>query len=78
MMDDPSTSPSDANAARLVWLYRSAFSRNPSELELQAGLQFLSQHSSGQTETEKLVSTDAAWRDLAHALVNAKEFIFIR
>ena len=53
---------------RLEALYRTAFSRSPTDAEKRAADQFLS---SAEAKQE-------AWKDLAHALVNAKEFIFIK
>jgi len=60
--------------SRIQSLYESAFSRPPSKLEMDATLAFLS-------EQAKLhgVSPDheLPWKDLAHAIINTKEFIFL-
>jgi hypothetical protein len=48
--------------ARIVALYRAAFARPPSEAELAACRQFADR---------------MGWHDLAHALVNKKEFIYV-
>ncbi|MFP6900885.1 MAG: DUF1553 domain-containing protein, partial [Opitutales bacterium] len=59
---------------RIRILYETAFARPPSELELDASLAFL-------TEQAKLHGVpedhDLPWKDLAHAIINAKEFIFL-
>ncbi len=59
---------------RIHNLYQSAFARPPSELEMNASLSFL-------TEQAKLhgvpEDNDLPWKDLVHAIINAKEFIFL-
>ncbi|MFP6901732.1 MAG: DUF1553 domain-containing protein, partial [Opitutales bacterium] len=59
---------------RISILYEAAFARPPSELELDASLAFL-------TDQAKLHGVpedhDLPWKDLAHAIINAKEFIFL-
>ena len=59
---------------RVGALYESAFSRAPSKSELDASLAFLVDqaklHGVGQDH-------ELPWRDLAHAVINAKEFIFL-
>ena len=59
---------------RVGALYESAFSRVPSKSELDASLAFLVEqaklHGVGQDH-------ELPWRDLAHAVINAKEFIFL-
>jgi len=64
--------------ARIERMYREAFARAPRPEEREAVLGFLA-------EQARLHGSDfaadprheAAWADLAHALVNAKEFIFV-
>jgi hypothetical protein len=60
---------------RVTWLYESGFSRAPTTDEVQAALVFVQARASSRD-----VSIDDAnlWGDLAHALVNTKEFIFLR
>jgi cytochrome c553 len=54
--------------SRIRWLYQTAFARLPTEQETAAATNFLSAD-----------STDIdAWSDFAHALINTKEFIFLR
>lgn len=55
---------------RIARMYRSAFARRPSVDEGQRALAYLEQ--CGGTENA------AAWAELAHALFNLKEFIFLR
>tara|TARA_A100001037_G_scaffold138685_1_gene125566 strand:- start:413 stop:673 length:261 start_codon:yes stop_codon:yes gene_type:complete len=59
---------------RIRALYESAFSRVPSDTELEASLGFLAEqaklHGVGQDH-------ELPWKDLAHAIMNAKEFIFL-
>lgn len=57
----------------VMWLYRTAFARDPSPYELNTALEFVGQPNSASTEID-----DTAWVDLAHALINTKEFIFLR
>ena len=52
----------EASDARINRLYRDAFARPPSDAERDAARRFV---------------TDHTWSDLAHALVNVKEFIFL-
>ena len=61
-------------SARIQSLYESAFSRPPSKLEMDATLAFLSEQAKlhGVTEDHEL-----PWKDLAHAIINTKEFIFL-
>jgi cytochrome c553 len=62
-------------AERVAAMYRLAFSRPPSQSEVAACLDFLDH----QARLRGGKSADAAvWTDLAHALFNAKEFIFLQ
>ena len=60
---------------RVAWLYLSGFGRQPTDDESRAASAFLTAQAS-----KRGVSTDDAelWADFAHALVNTKEFIFLR
>lgn len=65
---------SDKNAQpaqRIAAMYRVAFAREPLEAETAAGLDFIA-------EQTKESSEHAAWKDYAHVLMNAKEFVFVR
>ena len=62
-------------AARVHWMYLTAFAREASPLELNAALNFLEKHASQNALT---VRDEALWEDFAHVLVNKKEFIFQR
>ena len=53
--------------ARIDWLYRTALARPPSEAERTAAAAFVA----GSPD-------DRVWEELAHALVNTKEFVFVR
>ncbi|MCA8986219.1 MAG: PSD1 domain-containing protein [Planctomycetaceae bacterium] len=53
-------------AERIRWLYRSALVRDPTEQELAVALEFVEE------------SSPERWADLAHILINTKEFIFLR
>lgn len=61
--------------ARIDWMYQSAFARTPTDRELAVASSFLKSAS-----TERGVSLDDVqlWADFAHALINTKEFIFLR
>jgi hypothetical protein len=56
----------DELAARITWLYLSGYGRRPTASELDAVRLFVESRDS------------QAWEELAHALVNAKEFIYLR
>jgi hypothetical protein len=61
--------------SQLEWLYLSAFARLPGEQEVETAEQFLK----SQATTRGVESDDPAlWADFTHALVNTKEFIFLR
>ena len=59
---------------RIRVLYESAFARPPSELEMDASLAFLGNQAKlhGVPDDHEL-----PWKDLAHAIINTKEFIFL-
>lgn len=61
--------------SRIRWMYLSAFARSPTEQEVAVAKSFLN----SQSELRKS-APDAAelWGDFAHALINTKEFIFLR
>ncbi|MFH5806588.1 PSD1 and planctomycete cytochrome C domain-containing protein [Alienimonas sp. DA493] len=60
---------------RIGWLYESAFARRPSAPEVAVAEQFLK----NQADERGLAEGDEElWADLAHALINTKEFIFLR
>ena len=71
------TGPDEAAgvASRIEWMYRSAFARRPTEREQQAASLYLK----SQSESRGTGLDDAGiWSDIAHALMNTKEFIFLR
>ena len=63
-----------AKDERVRSLYETAFSRPPSKLEMDATQSFLVEQAKlhGVSEDHEL-----PWKDLAHAIINAKEFIFL-
>jgi hypothetical protein len=68
----------DAEAAiseRLRWLYRSGFGRHPTESEERTAIDFLRTQSAAH---DLPIDSPKLWADLAHVLVNTKEFIFLR
>jgi hypothetical protein len=62
--------PGMDNKQRVDRLYRSAFARPPTPVELQRALVFLERQAGG-------VDDPRAWADLCHVLLNVKEFIFL-
>lgn len=58
---------SDVPEDRIRWFYISAFARAPTPAELEVAIDFVTSDDSPD-----------AWIGLAHALINTKEFIFIR
>ncbi len=65
----------DAASKRIEWMYLSAFGRYPTEQETGTSIAFLSSKTS---DNEASDFDDSYWSELAHALVNTKEFIFLR
>lgn len=68
---------SDAKSSRrrIEWMYLSGFARRPTEQEVQTAERFLQ----GQATARSVTLDDSdLWADFAHALVNTKEFIFVR
>ncbi len=72
-----SVPPSDAttNRRRIEWMYLSGFARQPTEKEVQTAEGFLQAQATARSVT---LDGSGLWADFAHALVNTKEFIFIR
>ncbi|NCX97388.1 MAG: DUF1553 domain-containing protein [Planctomycetia bacterium] len=71
---DAALTPED----RILGMYRAAFARPPTPEEMAAALEFLALQTrahGGDFATDR--RQEAAWADLAHALFNAKEFIFV-
>lgn len=58
---------------RIGWLYQTAFARKPTPKELAVSISYVKAQ-----PTEGGADNQAAWADLAHALINTKEFIFLR
>jgi hypothetical protein len=59
-------------------MYREAFARPPEPAETATALEFLAvQTQAHGGDFTKDPRQQAAWADLAHALFNAKEFIFV-
>ncbi|HET6425672.1 MAG TPA: PSD1 and planctomycete cytochrome C domain-containing protein [Planctomycetaceae bacterium] len=71
--DTVRTATPDA-AGRIARLYRDAFSRTPTDAEQQAALTFLADQA---REYGTTTDDPRAWNDLAHVLVNVKEFVFV-
>ncbi len=64
--------PVELTSARIDRMYRVAFARGPSEAELTAAIAFL------QPGSDSASDEATRWTDFAHALINTKEFIFLR
>lgn len=60
---------------RINAMYQSAFARSPTETELAACLDFLEQQAKIAGQKSEEVKT---WADLAHALFNVKEFVYLK
>lgn len=74
--DDPSRTDAKSRIRRM---YLTAFSRNPTDAELAAAASFIEELG----ELHKIPPADRLkheriWQDFAHALVNMKEFIYVR
>ncbi|MFM8578371.1 MAG: PSD1 and planctomycete cytochrome C domain-containing protein [Planctomycetaceae bacterium] len=69
---------SESSVARIDRMYREAFARGPSDAERAAARSFLVQQAASHGKSfESHPDDPAAWIDFAHALFNAKEFIFV-
>lgn len=58
---------SESNQDRVNWMYRTAFGRSPTSVELETSLNYVGKKNDVET-----------WSQFAHALINTKEFIFLR
>jgi hypothetical protein len=63
--------PGDANA-RIRWLYATALNRPATQSEVTRATAFLAQQGTASGDEKK------AWQDLAHAVFNLKEFVYLR
>ena len=67
-----------APRARIEGMYLAAFARRPAPDEAAAALEFLTAQTAAHGgDFLQDPRQEAAWADLAHALLNAKEFIFV-
>jgi len=74
--DDPSRTDV---AARIRRMYLTAFARTPTDAELAAALEFVAElGTEHKVPPADRLKNDRIWRDFAHALVNMKEFIYVR
>lgn len=71
----PDYEASSTPRSRINWMYLSAFGRDPTKHEQLAASNFLSTQSIERGVS--LLDRDL-WSDFAHALINTKEFIFLR
>ncbi|MCA9245823.1 MAG: PSD1 domain-containing protein [Planctomycetales bacterium] len=70
---------SSATTDRIAAMYLDAFARSPSAAELAAAQEFLIQQAERYgASAEQAADHPQAWADLAHVLINSKEFIFLR
>jgi len=67
----------DAQAERIQWMYQAAFARAATPAELRTSLDFLASQRAGSDNTIESNSIEL-WANYAHALINTKEFIFLR
>ncbi|KAF0180000.1 MAG: hypothetical protein FD161_1013 [Limisphaerales bacterium] len=63
--------PGDPNA-RIRWLYATALNRPATELEVTRAAAFLAQQATAHGDQKM------AWQDLAHAVFNLKEFLYLK
>ncbi len=61
----------ETTETRVQWMYETAFARQPTDEELSIAGQYFAAQPSDQSEVD-------VWADFAHALINTKEFIFLR
>nr|MCS5616523.1 DUF1553 domain-containing protein [Pirellulales bacterium] len=64
--------------ARIAQMYREAFAREPTADERAVAVEFLAAQAAAHgVDFAADPTNESAWADLAHALFNAKEFIFV-
>ncbi|WP_161604306.1 PSD1 and planctomycete cytochrome C domain-containing protein [Roseiconus nitratireducens] len=66
-------------AERVRWMYRRAYSRRPTDQELESSLQFVRAANSiagGDDQIDSGGQVDAGWQQLAHVLLASNEFVF--
>jgi len=65
-------------AERVARLYEDSFSRPPSESEVAAALEFITQQGAEYgLKPEQAPADPRPWADLGHVLWNVKEFVFV-
>jgi hypothetical protein len=62
--------PSSAAELRVEWLYQELFSRQPTDFEIRAAIDFIENTSSEATKVE-------AWTQYSHVLLGSNEFVFV-
>ncbi len=71
--------PSQSARQRIARMYEEAFAREPAEDELATALGFIDEHGQELGIPARQREIDPkVWADLAHVLVNVKEFIFLK
>jgi hypothetical protein len=66
-------------SGRIRRMYLDAYARPPTEIELRAASRFLASHGGELgVPTERQSEDERVWADLAHVLINVKEFIFLK
>jgi hypothetical protein len=71
------TDTNSSAGQRIERMYRTAFARAPTDDEVGRALEFLEQRGLQPVANESAPALDP-WVDLAHALFNMKEFIYVR
>ena len=66
---------SDSVSDRIINMYRMAFARSPTDIERQMSEAFVKSQTS---QPGGNINDSQVWSDLAHALINTKEFIFLK
>ncbi len=65
-------------AEKIDWMYQRAFGRRPHDWEVESAMILLHSQAKGHGLSESVALNDTKpWSDLAHALFNLKEFIYI-
>lgn len=62
---------------RIVRIYRQAFSRDPSTVEIEDGLSFVAGQQAHYQQLEQGQTEFIAWADFCHTIFNMKEFIYM-
>ena len=65
------------DSTRLAMIYRAAFSRDASPVEIADGLEFLESQADNHQAPDEAERRVSLWADYCHTIINLKEFIYL-